>query len=160
MLVTCFPRRGAILSGAAGLAGALGAGRAALAQGGPATPGELVQQFRAALEARDAARVAAFYAEQAIILNPRGGVTAGREAIAASMARNFAAGQPQLRLVNARFDGTAEGGVVIWIWEGDIAIQGRPPERRRIRSMLYVKTTPGGWRIFADMFQDYPMQPN
>ncbi|WP_170979243.1 SgcJ/EcaC family oxidoreductase [Roseomonas sp. HF4] len=152
-------RRALVLGGAAGLAAALASGRAALAQAGPATPGELVHEFRAALEARDAARVAEFYAEQGIILNARGGVTAGRDAIRASMTRNFAAGQPQLRLVNARFDGDAEGGVVLWIWEGDVAVQGGPPERRRIRSMLYVRITPSGWRIFADMFQDYPVPP-
>lgn len=152
-------RRALALWGAASFTVALTSARVVLAQAGPATPGELVQQFRAALEARDAGRVADFYAEQGLILNPRGGVTAGRDAIRASMTRNFAAGQPQLRLVNARFDGDAEGGVVLWIWEGDVAVQGRPLERRRIRSMLYVKNTPAGWRIFADMFQDYPVPP-
>ena len=152
-------RRRMIQGGAAVLSLAvLAAARPALAQGGPQTPAELVRQFGAALEARDAGRIAGFYAEQGIILNPRGNTTVGRDEIRASLARNFAAGQPQLRLVNARFDGDADVGVILWIWEAEIAMQGQAPQRRRIRSMLFVRRTPDGWRIFADMFQDYPVQ--
>jgi uncharacterized protein (TIGR02246 family) len=137
----------------------LATARPARAQGGPQTPAELVRQFGAALEARDAERIAGFYAEQGVILNPRGHATVGRDEIRTSLARNFAAGQPRLRLVTARFDGDAETGVILWTWEAEIPVQGQPPQRRRIRSMLYVKKTPEGWRIFADMFQDYPVQP-
>jgi uncharacterized protein (TIGR02246 family) len=137
----------------------LASGGGAQAQGAPASPRDLVELFRAALDARDAPRVAGFYAEQGVILNPRGNVTAGREQILAQMSRNFEAGMPRLRLVNARFDGDASSGVIIWVWEAEIAVQGQPPQRRRLRSMLYVKNTPEGWRIFADMFQDYPAPP-
>ena len=130
----------------------LAAGGAA-AQGGPATPAALVRQFQEAMVARDADRIAGLYAEQGIMLAPRGGVVSGRAEIRATLARNLAAGQPGLRLVNARFDGGTDVGVVIWIWEPDVPATAPPAQRQRVRSMVYVKNSPTGWQIVADMFQ-------
>ncbi len=135
------------------------AGGTAQAQAGPTTPTELVRQFQAAMAARDVDRIAGFYAEQGVILTPQGGAMAGRERIRESLARNLAAGQPGLRLLNARFDGGADTGVVIWVWEVEGADQPPPAQRRRIRSMLYVKNSPAGWQIVADMFQVFAPPP-
>ncbi len=139
------------------LAGAT-AGPAA-AQDGPATPAALVEQYGAALAAGDARRIAGLYAERGIILNPRGPVTEGREAIEAIMARNFGRGRPQLRLVTARFDGDADQGAILWVWETTINRDGQPPQAQRIRSLLHVKRAPEGWRIHADMYQVYVNRP-
>jgi ketosteroid isomerase-like protein len=104
-------------------------------------------------------RIAGLYAEQGIILTPQGGALAGREQIRASLARNLAEGQPSLRLINARYDGGADAGVVIWVWEPEVPAQTPPAQRRRVRSMLYVKNSPAGWHIVADMFQVFAAAP-
>jgi uncharacterized protein (TIGR02246 family) len=151
-------RRAVLIAGMAVLSLAA-AGGTALAQGGPSTPTELVRQFQAAMAARDIDRIAGLYAEQGIILTPQGGALAGREQIRASLARNLAEGQPSLRLINARYDGGADAGVVIWVWEPEVPAQTPPAQRRRVRSMLYVKNSPAGWHIVADMFQVFAAAP-
>ena len=78
------------------------------AQSGPATPNELVRRFQAAMAAHDIEGLANLYAEQGLILPPSGGAVTGRVNIRALLARNLAAGQPALRMLNARFDGTTE----------------------------------------------------
>ncbi len=152
-------RRAMAMLGCASLA-LMVAGGAAQAQPGPSTPAELVRQFQAAMAARDVERIANLYAEQGIILTPTGFAVAGRANIRATLSRNLAAGQPALRLLNARFDGGAESGVIIWTWEPESNAQMEPAQRRHIRSMLYVKTSPAGWQITADMFQVYAAPPS
>jgi uncharacterized protein (TIGR02246 family) len=135
------------------------AAKRATAQAGPSTPAALVRQFQEAMAARDADRIAGLYAEQGVMLAPRGGVVSGRAEIRATLARNLAAGQPGLRLVNARFDGGTDMGVVIWIWEPDVPPTAPPEQRQRVRSMVYVKNSAAGWQIVADMFQVIPPPP-
>jgi ketosteroid isomerase-like protein len=137
---------------------ATGLVRPASAQGQPATPNDLMEQLGAAITARDADRIARFYAEQSMMMTPQGHIIHGRDRIKETFARNFASGQPAMRLVNARADGGPQAGVVIWIWELEVPGQA-PPQRRRIRSMLYLKNSPSGWRVVADMFQVFAAQP-
>lgn len=150
-------RRTAIAALASAALWALGS--AAHAQSGPATPNELVRRFQAAMAARDVEGLANLYAEQGLLLPPSGGAVTGRGNIRAFMARNLAAGQPALRMLNARFDGTTEVGVIIWTWEPEGTAQTPPAQQRHIRSMLYVKNSPAGWQIAADMFQVYAPSP-
>ena len=146
-------RRGVLCAGATMLSSVLiGTGRA-VAQGQPTTPKELMDQFAAAIVARDVERIARFYTERAMLLTPAGQIIQGRERIREIFARNFASGQPPMRLINARSDGGPEAGVVIWIWAMDVPRQGRPPQRRHVRSMLYLKNSAAGWHVVADMFQ-------
>jgi hypothetical protein len=53
----------------------------AVAQQGAAKPEDLVRQFAAAMAERDADKVAALYAERAVLMMPEGPVAAGREQI-------------------------------------------------------------------------------
>jgi uncharacterized protein (TIGR02246 family) len=154
-------RRRAVIAAGAAAVPLLAAGGVALAQApaGPATPTELVRQFQAAMTARDIEGVARLYAEQGVMLTPQGGAIAGRDRIRATLARNLAAGQPALRLLRARFDGGTDAGVVIWEWEVEGADPAPPARRQRVRSMVYVKSSPGGWQIVADMFQVFAAPP-
>lgn len=146
-------RRGFLYAGATLLSSPLFGARRAVAQSQPTTPKELMDQLGAAIVARDVERIAGFYAERAMLLTPQGHIIQGRERIRQTFARNFASGQPPLQLVNARSDGGPQSGVVIWIWAMDIARQGQPPQRRHLRSMLYLKNSASGWHVVADMFQ-------
>ncbi len=148
-------RRGAVGVGAAMLGGM----RPAQAQGRSATPKDLMDQLAAAIVARDVAQIAGFYSEQSMLMTPQGQIVHGRDRIRAVYERNFASGQPPMRLVNARSDGGPEAGVVIWIWEMEIARPGQPPQRRRVRSMLYLKNSASGWRVVVDMFQVFAAEP-
>ena len=49
--------------------------------------------------------------------------------------------------------------MIIWTWEPEGTAQTQPAQRRHIRSMLYVKNSPVGWQIAADMFQAYAESP-
>ncbi len=151
-MTVCFLPRGnlmavalaALLSWAPGLA---------VAQASPATPGDFVRQFQAALDARDVDRVLQLYAEDGVVLTPQGGVLAGRTSIRDVLARNLAANQPALRLMNANFDGDAERGVLVWVWHADPASHETSARGRRLRSMLYLRNLGSGWRIVAESAQ-------
>ena len=49
--------------------------------------------------------------------------------------------------------------MIIWTWEPEGTAQTQRAKRRHIRSMLYVKNSPVGWQIAADMFQVYAESP-
>jgi uncharacterized protein (TIGR02246 family) len=152
-------RRRTVLAAGMATLSLAAAGGGAHAQAGPSTPAELVRQFQAAMAARDADRISALYADQAIMMAPSGGVVSGRARIRETLARNIAGGQPGLRLVNARFDGGADVGVVLWTWDTEVPPAAPAAQRQRIRSMLYVKNSPSGWQIVADMFQVFSPPP-
>ncbi len=150
-------RRGWSAGLAAAVAGlAMLGGRHAAAQQGPAGPEELVRQFTVAMAERNADKLAALHAERAVLMMPEGPVAAGRDQIRAIYARNFATADMRMTLAQARVDGGEDSAVVLWVWNVEIGPPGRDPLRRRVRSMVHVKKTPGGWQIFADMYQVLP----
>ncbi len=125
----------------------------AAAQATATTPGDFVRQFQAALDARDVDRILQLYAEDGIVLTPQGGVLTGRNSIREVLARNLAASQPPLRLMNANFDGDSERGVLVWVWHAEPASHETTARGRRLRSMLYLRNADGGWRIAAETAQ-------
>lgn len=148
-------RRG-MASIAAGLAAMAAAQAPAAAQGAPPGIEDFVRSFRAAMDARDADRVAALYGERGLLLMPEGPIAAGRDQIRAVYARNFAAGTVRMTPAETRADGDAAHAVILWIWNVEIAQPGRDPVRRRIRALLHLRNTPDGWQIAADLYQVVP----
>jgi uncharacterized protein (TIGR02246 family) len=157
MSVFGLPRRAAPLVGLLVLAGLAAGARGAAAA---PTPTEFVREFQAALDARDVDRVLDLYAEDGVVLTPQGGVLAGRVSIRETLARNLAAGQPPLRLMNANFDGDSDRGVLIWVWHVDAAAHEAHPRGRRVRSMVYLRRLGGNWRIVAETAQIFAPPPD
>lgn len=151
-MTACLLPRGALLAGALAALFFWAPGLA-VAQASPATPGDFVRQFQAALDARDVDRILQLYAEDGIVLTPQGGVLTGRNSIRDVLARNLSASQPPLRLMNANFDGDAERGVLVWVWHADPASHETNARGRRMRSMLYLRNQGSGWRIVAETAQ-------
>jgi uncharacterized protein (TIGR02246 family) len=116
----------------------------------------LPRLFAEAMAARDADRLASYYGERAILMTPEGPVASGREQIRALFARNFSSGAVRMTLNQARVDGDQANAVVLWDWTLEVAVVGRDPIRRRIRSMLHLKNLSTGWQIIADMYQILP----
>ncbi|BDG70213.1 hypothetical protein Rmf_01420 [Roseomonas fluvialis] len=123
------------------------------------TPSAFVRQFQEALEARDVERVLDLYAEDGVVLTPQGGVLAGRGSIRETLARNLAAGQPPLRLMNANLDGDSDRGVLTWVWHVDAAPQDAHSRGRRVLSMVYLRRVGGAWRIVAETAQIFAPPP-
>lgn len=146
-------RRGVLHAGAAVVSSLLaGAGRVA-ARLRPTTPAELVEQFAAAIIARDPGRIAGFYAEGAMLLTAEGRIIQGRERIREAVAREAASGPRAIRLVDARSDSGTQFGVVSWTWATITARHGPLPRHRDANSILYLKNSSGSWQVVADLFE-------
>ncbi len=124
-----FPLLVAVVAGAAALAA--GAGRAATQEASPAaSPAaaqDLVAGYAAALNAHDPDRVAALYAEDAVVAQAvrDGNVFEGRQEIRGWVAANLA-GIPDLTVTTESV--VAEGDRVAWAWVYRGAYAGRYPD--------------------------------
>ncbi|MCB1395534.1 MAG: DUF4440 domain-containing protein [Rhodobacteraceae bacterium] len=121
-----------------------------------ANPREAIDRMIAAVAARDANAVAALYADEAIVLGPNQGVTAGRTAIRDSWLRSFTGGYSALNVLQQRAEAGTDRGAVLMVWEATIERQGQAPQVVRGRSLLYVTRQAEGWLISADMWQPAP----
>ncbi|MBL8590976.1 MAG: nuclear transport factor 2 family protein [Methylobacteriaceae bacterium] len=114
---------------------------------GLAQPREAADIFVAATAAGDAARIAALYAPDALMVAPGAPPINGREAIAAVFRRNFAAGRNAIAFSRINADIGADRAAIYWEWRAEVG----PTAKIAGRSLVYFRKYPEGWLISADM---------
>lgn len=112
--------------------------------------------FQNATADGNANAIALLYDTGARLFAPNGAVVSGRDAIREVYAANHRAGKNTLAFEQVQVDGDAENAVLVWVWTLSIEPRTSPPITTRGRSMLYIKRTDEGWRIFLDMLQGMP----
>jgi uncharacterized protein (TIGR02246 family) len=127
---------------------------------GAEPPAEEVRRFVAVIAkgvaTGDLNSIAALYAPTAILLAPNGAIIARQDGIRAAYAANQSLGPNQMEFGQIQVDGDDQQAVVVWVWTLTITPAGGPPIKTNGRSMIYMKHTPEGWRIFVDMYQVVP----
>ena len=134
-------------------------GSGAQAQVAVTDPSDLANLYAKAMAESDIETIVAFYAENGILLTPEGPIAAGRDQVRQLMTRNFSGGAKlSMRFNGAQIDGGGGNAVTIWDWVLEVALPGREPLERHVRSMLYLKQAEAGgaWFIVADMYQVLP----
>jgi uncharacterized protein (TIGR02246 family) len=121
-------------------------------------PRDAAEVFVAAVANRDAAAIAAIYATDAIVLSPNQNPLAGREAIRAAWAQNFAAGYSAIRFgEQQRTERGTDRAAHLFVWEAMITPPGGAAQTTlRGRTLLYLSAVEGGWLISADIWQPIP----
>ncbi len=141
----------------AALAVSIALGAPARAQSPIANPQDLPELYARAMAAGDVDTIVSFYGPNSIVMTPEGPVAAGQEQIRLLMTRNFSGGAKLSMAFNqARIDGGGGHAVTVWDWVLTIAVEGRPEQKRHVRSMIYLQQAGERWIIAADMYQVLP----
>lgn len=153
---------GYIVIGIAGLAVGYGA---SLMQGGDSAAAEqriraLDEQWVAAVATKDAAAVAAFYAEDGSLMAPNGPAADGRDAVTAAWGGMLALKNLQLSFAPTTISVAKAGDVAIDIGTYTLAFDSdQGPVKDQGKYVVVWKKVEGDWQVAADIFNSNGTAP-